>query len=42
MLSVKNSKLVEAFRPRFWRWAKHFMNSKMGIMRKQKDFLREY
>jgi hypothetical protein len=29
-------------RPSFWRLAKHFMNPKMGIMSKQKDFLREY
>jgi len=32
MLSVKNSKLFEAFRPSFWNLAKHFMNPKMGIM----------
>jgi len=32
MLSVKNSKLFEAFRPSFWNLVKHFVNPKMGIM----------
>jgi len=42
MLSVKNSKLFEAFRSSFWNWAKPFMNPKMGIMSEKKDFLRDY
>ena len=32
MPSVKIANLFEAFRPSFWRLAKHSMNAKMGIM----------